>query len=83
LTPFRAVALAAATLLTTDGWSICRAQSASSPGPDTLLFNDGEKLIGHLERSTDTKVTFKSDMAGEITVDWSKVQELPQPTDSP
>lgn len=46
------------------------------PEPDVLIFTDGEKLIGHLERSTGDKVTFKSDMAGEVTVDWKKIQEL-------
>ncbi len=46
------------------------------PEPDVLIFTDGEKLIGRLERSTGDKVTFKSDMAGEVTVDWKKIQEL-------
>lgn len=44
--------------------------------PDVLIFTDGERLIGHLVGSKGKSVTFKSDMAGEITVDWSKVQEL-------
>lgn len=44
--------------------------------PDVLIFVDGEKLIGHLESSTAASVTFKSNMAGEITVDWSKIKEL-------
>lgn len=48
----------------------------SKPEPDVLIFNDGEKLIGHLERSIGNSVIFKSDMAGEITVDWSKIKEL-------
>jgi hypothetical protein len=46
------------------------------PEPDVLIFTDGERLIGRLERSSGDKVTFKSDMAGEVTVDWKKVQEL-------
>jgi len=46
------------------------------PEPDVLVFTDGERLIGHLVGSTGALVTFKSDMAGEITVDWSKVKEL-------
>jgi putative salt-induced outer membrane protein YdiY len=46
------------------------------PEPDVLVFTDGERLIGHLVGSTGASVTFKSDMAGEITVDWSKVKEL-------
>jgi hypothetical protein len=51
-------------------------QSGSKPEPDVLIFTDGEKLIGHLKRSTGATVTFKSDMAGEVTVDWSKIKEL-------
>ena len=46
------------------------------PEPDVLVFTNGERLIGHLVGSTGASVTFKSDMAGEITVDWSKVKEL-------
>lgn len=41
-----------------------------------LIFTDGEKLIGHLLNATGTTLTFKSDMAGAVTVEWSKVQEL-------
>lgn len=48
-------------------------------GSDVLVFVDGEKLIGHLETSTDKTVTFKSNMAGEITVEWSKIKELHSP----
>ncbi|HKD08385.1 MAG TPA: DUF481 domain-containing protein [Bryobacteraceae bacterium] len=52
------------------------AQTPPSPPPDTLVLKDGEKLIGHLVRSTDTSVRFASDVLGDVTVDWSKVQEL-------
>ena len=48
----------------------------SKPQPDTLILTDGEKLIGQFLRSTGTSVAFKSDLAGEVTVDLSKVQEL-------
>ena len=59
------------------GISALRAQAPkSAPQPDVLVFTDGEKLIGHLVRSTGDKVTFKSDMAGEVTVEWKKIQEL-------
>src|SRR5258708_11641816 len=44
--------------------------------PDVLIFTNGEKLIGHLKRSIGTSATFKSDMAGEVKVDWSKVKEF-------
>jgi hypothetical protein len=46
------------------------------PQADVLVFADGETLIGHVERATAASVTFKSDMAGEITADWSKIKEL-------
>ena len=46
------------------------------PGTDVLIFTDGEKLIGHLQSATDSKVVFKSDMGFEVTVGWAKIQEL-------
>jgi hypothetical protein len=55
------------------------ANSSSKPGPDVLIFTDGEKMIGHFERASDTSVVFTSDMVGEMTVEWSKIQELRSP----
>src|SRR5215469_6800161 len=49
---------------------------AAKPEPDVLVFTNGEKLIGHFEHSSGASITFKSDMAGEVTVDWSKVKEF-------
>jgi hypothetical protein len=46
------------------------------PNADVLVFADGETLIGHVEKATAASVTFKSDMAGEITADWGKIKEL-------
>jgi hypothetical protein len=51
-------------------------QAQTKPEPDTLIFTNGDKLVGQLERSTGSSVTFKSDMVGEITVDWSKIREI-------
>jgi hypothetical protein len=51
-------------------------KSEAKSEPDVLIFTDGEKLIGHLVRSTGGEVTFKSDMAGEVSVEWTNVQEL-------
>lgn len=48
----------------------------SSAEPDVLTFTDGEKLIGHFEKSLGDSLTFKSDAAGEVTVKWEKVKEL-------
>jgi hypothetical protein len=44
--------------------------------PDILIFTNGDRLTGTLERSDGSHVTFKADMAGEISIDWSKVKEL-------
>lgn len=49
---------------------------APKPQPDVLIFTDGEKLIGQLKSAKGDSLVFKSDMAGEITVAWSKIQEL-------
>ena len=49
---------------------------AAKPQSDVLIFTDGEKLIGQLKSAKGDSVVFKSDMAGEVTVAWSKIQEL-------
>jgi hypothetical protein len=46
------------------------------PDPDVLLLVDGERLVGHFEQSSGASIKFKSDLVGEVTVDWSKVKEL-------
>ncbi|HSU59758.1 MAG TPA: DUF481 domain-containing protein [Bryobacteraceae bacterium] len=50
--------------------------TASASKPDVLILTDGEKLIGHLQSSSGSSVVFKSDIVGDVTVDWSKIQEL-------
>jgi hypothetical protein len=49
---------------------------AAAAEPDVLISTTGEKLIGELESATAATVTFKSEVAGEITVAWSKIKEL-------
>ena len=48
----------------------------AKPAPDTLVFINGEQLTGELERGNGDGVTFKSTMAGEITVKWANIKEL-------
>ena len=60
--------------------SLLFAEADPAPGPDVLIFKNGEKLIGHLHSATGAKVVFVSDSAGQVTVDWSKIQELRSPT---
>ncbi len=70
----RSLLLCLATLLCS--FSIFGQTDSSKPEPDVLVFKNGEKLIGHLERAVGSSVVFKSDMAGEVTVGWDKIQEL-------
>ena len=46
------------------------------PEPDQLLLKDGEKLLGHLKSATTASLIFTSDMVGDLTIEWSKIQEL-------
>ena len=52
------------------------AQTPPAPPPDSLVFTNGEKLLGRFVRSNGATVVFKSDSLGEVNVPWSKVQEL-------
>jgi hypothetical protein len=54
------------------------AQPAAPPDaePDVLIFANGDRLTGQLERSDGNKVVFKADMAGEITINWKKIKEI-------
>jgi hypothetical protein len=49
---------------------------APKPSPDTLVFINGESLTGDLEKADAAGITFKSPMAGEITVGWANIKEL-------
>jgi hypothetical protein len=46
------------------------------PQPDVLILSDDERLVGHLVGSNGASVTFKSDLLGNVTVDWSKIKQL-------
>jgi putative salt-induced outer membrane protein YdiY len=56
-------------------------EMGKSPAPDILICKNGEKFVGRLLSSNDSSVVFKSDAAGQVTVDWSKVQELNSSTE--
>lgn len=43
---------------------------------DVMVLVDGERLVGKFVRSNGASATFKSDIVGEVTVDWTKVREL-------
>ncbi len=48
----------------------------AAPTPDVMVLVDGEKFIGQLESATAAGVVFKSDLAGEVKVDWAKIKDL-------
>lgn len=49
---------------------------AQTKVPDTLVFTNGERLTGELVKANGGGITFKSAMAGEITVPWANIQTL-------
>lgn len=49
---------------------------APAKTPDTIVFVNGEQLTGELEKATGSGITFKSAMAGEITVPWANIKTL-------
>jgi hypothetical protein len=53
-----------------------RAQGNSNPGPDVIVFANGERLVGHFESFSGGMAKFKSDTLGKIDVDLGKVQEF-------
>ncbi len=54
-----------------------RGLAADAPaGTDVLVFNNGDQLTGKLVSSAGANITFHSDMAGDLTVDWAKVKEI-------
>jgi Protein of unknown function, DUF481 len=71
LTALAATAVGAGTFLQAQ-----KPAGKSKTAPDVLVFTNGEKLIGQLESAKGDSITFKSEMAGEVTVKWSNIQEL-------
>ena len=61
--------------LTTAGL-FAKAQGRPERAADVLVFTNGDQLTGTLIRSVGDKITFKSDMAGEISVPLAKIREL-------
>ncbi len=55
---------------------VAQTANTEKPAPDILLLVDGEKLIGQLKSATGASLVFHSDIAGDVTIDWSKVSEL-------
>ncbi len=57
--------------------ALVRGFAADAPAkPDVLVFTNGDQLTGKLLRSAGGSVTFHSDMAGDLTIEWTKVKEI-------
>lgn len=42
--------------------------TGSKPQSDVLILTDGEKIIGQLQRASNSSVVFKSEILGELTM---------------
>jgi hypothetical protein len=51
-------------------------QTAAAPAPDVISFTNGDQLTGKLSNEVDGKVTFHSDIAGDVTVTWDKIKSI-------
>jgi hypothetical protein len=52
------------------------ADAPAKPGSDQIVFSNGDKLTGKLDREAGGTVFFTSDSAGAVQVPWSKLKEL-------
>lgn len=52
------------------------AAAPAKPGPDVLVFSNGDKLTGKLDHEAGGSVFFASDNAGTVQVPWAKLKEL-------
>jgi hypothetical protein len=53
-----------------------QAQTAAAPVPDVIYFTNGDQLTGKLSNEVAGKVTFHSDIAGDVTVTWDKIKSI-------
>lgn len=53
-----------------------KSPAAAAPGSDVIVFTNGDQLTGKLLEAVDGKVTFHSDVVGDISVKWNAIQSL-------
>jgi hypothetical protein len=53
-----------------------QAPAAPAAGTDVIVFTNGDQLTGKLLREVSGSVTFHSDIAGDISVDWDKIKSI-------
>ena len=45
-------------------------------GADTVILDNGDRLTGELQKLEEKKLSFKTDYAGTLSIDWEHVKEL-------
>ncbi len=73
---FRPIATLIVLLVSLAVPSRAQTDNGSKPTADVIVFVNGDRLSGTLERGVGDTIVFKSDMTGEITVPLSKIKEL-------
>ena len=46
---------------------------------DQIVFKNGDRLTGTIEKSDQKELVIKTEFAGEVTVQWPAIQELGWP----
>jgi hypothetical protein len=52
------------------------APAPKEPAPDTLVFANGDQITGTFVREVGGKVTFKSNMLGDLEIPWKNIKEI-------
>jgi hypothetical protein len=52
------------------------AQTKPAPDPDVLILSNGDTLHGKFVSAIQDKVTFHSDVLGDLSLSWDKIKEL-------
>lgn len=67
-------------ILVSLGFGLSLSSFAADPptpkGTDVLVFNNGDQLTGKFLHSSGDSLVFKSNIAGDVKVDWAEVKEL-------
>jgi hypothetical protein len=57
-------------------FSVAEDKPPANPSPDVLILSNGDTLHGKFVNSLQGKVTFHSDVLGDISLTWDKIKEL-------
>ena len=72
----RPITLLLTALLAATPLAVAQAPTPAAPMPDILIFTNGDQLTGKLVSAAGGSIVFASDMAGQLTIPFSKIKEL-------